>query len=307
MQAPKPKGDILVVDDNPHNLRLLQTLLTDHGYNVRPVPDGKLALSGAKAIPPDLILLDIGMPEMDGYEVCRQLKESAKTRNIPVIFLTAKTADDDALAGFELGAADYVTKPFNATVLLARVDTHVTLRKKTKQLEEISMKDGLTQIANRRYFDEFLDSEWRRCLREQKPISLMLIDIDHFKLFNDTYGHQKGDEALKQVANVIDTRKGSRSGDLAARYGGEEFAVILGSTVLDDAKEAASAIRVSIEELAIPHESSDTRKVLTASIGLTTVVPDSQAGVTSLAKQADVFLYQAKTGGRNRVEYPKET
>ena len=242
------KGNILVVDDTPANLKLLNTLLKENGYNVRPVPNGRLALSGAKAIPPDLILLDVAMPDMDGYQVCKKLKETTETENIPVIFLTARTGEEDIIKGFELGAADYVTKPFTQAILLARVKTHVNLRQKTRQLKELSMKDGLTQIANRRHFDEFLELELRRCTRNQKSISLIMMDIDHFKLFNDTYGHQKGDDVLKEVAKVLQSC-GRRPGDLAVRYGGEEFIMLLGDTDSEDAEKIAVSICSAIEQL----------------------------------------------------------
>ena len=295
------EGNILVVDDTPANLKLLNNLLKDKGYNVRPVLNGRLALSGAKAIPPDLILLDVAMPEMDGYEVCKQLKASAETRDIPIIFLTAKTSTEDIIKGFEVGAEDYVTKPFIHEILLARVNTHLSLRKKTKQLQELSIKDGLTQIANRRYFDEFLNLEWRRCMRDNKPVSLMMVDIDHFKLFNDTYGHQKGDDVLQSVATVIQSFN-NRPSDLTARYGGEEFAVVLGKADIKTAEKQAIEICTAIEQLNIVHESSETKNVVTISIGVASLTPTAEYQPADLIKMADDQLYAAKENGRNQVK-----
>ena len=294
------KGNILVVDDTPANLKLLNTLLKENGYNVRPVPNGRLALSGAKAIPPDLILLDVAMPDMDGYQVCKKLKETTETEDIPVIFLTARTGEEDIIKGFELGAADYVTKPFTQAILLARVKTHVNLRQKTRQLKELSMKDGLTQIANRRHFDEFLELELRRCTRNQKSISLIMMDIDHFKLFNDTYGHQKGDDVLKEVAKVLQSC-GRRPGDLAVRYGGEEFIMLLGDTDSEDAEKIAVSICSAIEQLNIPHEASETSNVVTLSLGVGSLLPIEETKPSDLIKLADDLLYEAKGNGRNQV------
>ena len=300
------KGNILVVDDTPANLKLINSLLKDSAYNIRPVPNGRLALSGAKAIPPDLILLDVAMPGMDGYEVCKKLKESTETKDIPVIFLTAKTAEEEIIKGFELGAADYVTKPFNQAILLARIKTHLDLRQNTRQLKELSMKDGLTQIANRRYFDDFLELELRRCLRDQKPISLILMDIDHFKLFNDNYGHQKGDDVLKKVGKVGQSFA-HRPGDLMARYGGEEFVMVLGNTDSEDARKVAANICSAVEQLNIPHEFSETSNVVTLSLGVGTLLPTMETKPSDLIKLSDDLLYEAKNNGRNRVRASAET
>jgi len=294
------QNNILVVDDKYENLKYLSSLLSTKGYNVRPVPNGKLALSGAQAILPDLILLDIKMPEMDGYEVCRRLKAIPNLAEIPVIFLTAFGDTNDVVKGFEIGAVDYITKPFNQEILLARIKTHLTLREKTKQLYDLSIRDGLTELANRRSFDEFLDSEWKRCQRTNMPISLIMADVDHFKLYNDRYGHQKGDMVLKKVASTM-TQFCKRPSDLAARYGGEEFAVILGNTDTEIAKTIAERICLGIEKLNIPHESSLTKKVVTTSFGVCTMVPDEQIKPSVILASADNQLYKAKEKGRNRV------
>ncbi len=294
------ESNILVVDDKYENLRYLTTLLRNKGYHVRPVPNGKLALSGAQAILPDLILLDIKMPGMDGYEVCRKLKSIPETKEIPVIFLTAANDAEDVVKGLGIGAVDYVTKPFNREILLARIKTHLALKEKTRLLKEMSTKDGLTGIANRRYFDDFLESEWKRGSRANVPISLIMADIDYFKLYNDHYGHQKGDETLRKVANTISDCC-NRVSDLTARYGGEEFAVVLGNTTIDVAKSMAEKICMEIEKLNIPHSISEVADVVTASLGVSTMIPDNKNVSDILVNQADQLLYKAKETGRNGV------
>lgn len=294
------KSNILVVDDKYENLRYLASFLSNQGYAVRPVPNGKLALSGAQAILPDLILLDINMPEMDGYEVCRRLKAAPETKDIPVIFLTAVYDAEDVVKGFETGAVDYVTKPFNQEILLARIKTHLALREKTKLLHALSTTDGLTEIANRRRFNDFLESEWKRCLRAKTPVSLVMADIDYFKLYNDRYGHQKGDDVLKKIADTIKCYS-NRASDLTARYGGEEFAVILGNTDVDTAKTIAGRTCLGVEKLNIPHESSKVKGVVTASFGVCSMIPEGQTEPGELIARADKQLYKAKENGRNRV------
>jgi len=198
MSAAPLSPRILIVDDAPDNIRVLGTILRQQAYQINVAQDGLVAVNLIEKIMPDLVLLDIMMPEMDGLETCRQIKSNPDTQDIPVIFLSAKVEEADVLRGFELGAADYITKPFNPRVLLARVKTHVTLYQRTKELQSYAEKDGLTRLANRRCFDEFLSTEWRRCQRNQLPISLIMLDIDFFKDYNDCYGHLQGDEALNK-------------------------------------------------------------------------------------------------------------
>jgi diguanylate cyclase (GGDEF)-like protein len=296
------KSNILVVDDTYANLKYLTSFLSEQGYYVRPVLNGRLALSGAQSNAPDLMLLDIRMPEMDGYEVCRRLKANPDTKEIPVIFLSAADDTDDVVKGFNAGAVDYITKPFNQEILLARIKTHLALREKTKQLHELSTQDGLTGIANRRSFDSFLETEWKRCLRANAPISLIMADIDYFKQYNDRYGHQKGDDALKKVAQTI-KQFSKRASDLTARYGGEEFAVILGNTDAETAKTIAGRTCLGIESLNIPHESSNVKSVVTVSLGVSTMIPDAQFEPCNLIALADDQLYKAKGSGRNTVKH----
>ena len=290
---------ILLVDDNPKNIQVLGATLKEK-YQIQIAYNGNEALSLIEKKMPDLILLDIMMPHLDGIETCKKLKASSVTRDIPIIFLTAKVEPDDIVKGFDVGASDYVTKPFNTPVLLARVKTHLTLYQQTKQLRELTNIDGLTLIANRRHFDNFLENEWRRCLRSQASLSLIMIDIDFFKLYNDHYGHLKGDEVLKSVAQVIN-HFSQRPGDLACRFGGEEFVMILSRTDYESAHTLANKVREKVESLAIPHEKSEVKNVITISLGVSSVVPNRNDTSQHLTELADKKLYKAKADGRNCV------
>jgi diguanylate cyclase (GGDEF)-like protein len=198
---------------------------------------------------------------------------------------------------------DYVTKPFNASILLARVNTHLTLHQQAKKLQSLAERDGLTLIANRRRFDEFLQYEWRRSQRAEKPISLIMLDIDYFKPYNDTYGHLQGDETLKRVAEVIQ-KMAQRPSDLAARYGGEEFSLILGETELEAAQHIAEKIRATVQELAIPHSASEVIPFVPVSLGVssTTIPHGEHFDVERLIRAADERLYKAKQNGRNQIQ-----
>ncbi len=443
-------GTIVIVDDTPDNLRLLTQLLNEHGYKTRPIPGGERALSAIQKALPDLILLDIMMPGMNGYEVCEKLKADEHTRDIPIIFLSALNEAIDKVKAFSMGGVDYVTKPFQAEEVLARVKTHLTLQKIQYQLQEqntqlqqeirqrkkteeilyqsrallasvlnssldgimafqsvrdgqgkivdfqwlvanpvaakdmglasdyligkhlleylprlqeeglldayisvvetgetldrelyyghesargcfhiVAVKlgdglavtfrnitkrkhmelelarqanlDGLTQIANRRCFDDQFSKEWRRCLREHKPLSIIICDVDYFKRYNDTYGHQMGDECLSKIATAL-SRVAKRPGDLAARYGGEEFIAILPYTEDNGALSVAKELREEIRQLQIPHESSDVNSYVTLSIGVASTVPIQQNTPKALLVDADKALYTAKQTGRNCIE-----
>ncbi len=295
------KALILLVDDNPKNLKLLGNLLKGT-YKTVVAESGREALEFVKKRVPELILLDIMMPEMTGFEVCERVKASPETRDIPIIFLSAKTETQDIVKGFEVGGVDYITKPFQVPELLARVHTHIELRQKTLILQSIADRDGLTMIPNRRRFDEFLDGEWRRCLREQTPLTFIMIDIDWFKRYNDLYGHLQGDECLKQIAQTIG-KTVRRPTDFAARFGGEEFAVVLGNTGAQQAMMIAENIRTAIEGLQIPHNASEISHVVTISLGVATVIPDAKTSPEDLINAADERLYEAKNTGRNQVRY----
>ncbi|MCL6559450.1 MAG: diguanylate cyclase, partial [Firmicutes bacterium] len=266
MEELHEKQTILIVDDSPENITVLGALLR-LDYTVRVATNGKKALKIVESDnPPDLILLDVMMPGMDGYEVCRRLKADSRTRNIPVIFITARCGEEDEVKGFETGAVDYVTKPFSPVVIKARVRTHVELKRYRDFLVNTSYCDGLTAIANRRRFDEYYATMWDLSVRESLPLSLILIDIDNFKLFNDNYGHQEGDACLIRIAQKL-SASAKRKTDLVARYGGEEFVCVLPNTGLDGAVVVAEEFRAGILSLQIPHAYSSTGSYVTVSQG----------------------------------------
>lgn len=291
---------ILIVDDVPKNLQVLGKILLNEGYKVLIAQNGTKAIDIAKKTLPSLILLDVMMPEMDGYETCRQLKKLSGVSDIPIIFVTAISEAEDIVKGFEIGASDYITKPFNAAVLLARVKIHLTLYQQKKTLQTLSELDGLTKIANRRCFDNFLNQQWNWAIRNDHPIAMILIDIDYFKRYNDTYGHLQGDEVLISVAKELKTVF-QRSTDLTARYGGEEFAVILSNLNIDAACDMAKIFCKKIESLQIPHKSSEINKYLTVSIGAASIKPTKDDKGEILIQKADRNLYHSKNNGRNRV------
>ncbi|MBF0378078.1 MAG: diguanylate cyclase [Desulfamplus sp.] len=293
------KSSILIVDDEPYNLKILNELLRSD-YSTRVATNGERALEIAMSDnPPDLILLDVMMPGIDGYEVCRRLKSVANTQDIPVIFITAKTDEQDEVRGFEAGAVDYVTKPFRPIVVQARVRTHIDLRIKTQLLKNQSLRDGLTGIANRRRFNDYLETMWSCGIRDPSPLSLIILDIDHFKLYNDKYGHQEGDSCLIRVADCLEASV-RRKIDIVARYGGEEFGCILPKTDLEGACQVAQKFQNEILSLEIPHIDSSTNGYVSVSQGVATLVPTRKSSSDELLRMADQALYKAKESGRNR-------
>ncbi len=295
------KQTILIVDDVPANIDVLAELLRSK-YKIRAATSGEKALKiSFSNNPPDLILLDIMMPKMDGYEVCRILKASFQTKDIPIIFITGKTSIEDEIYGFNLGAVDYVRKPFNSIIVKARVNTHAELKRYHDYLEDISYLDGLTGIANRRKFDEYLDLNWNFAIRESTPISVILMDIDYFKLFNDHYGHQEGDNYLIQIAKTLEGIA-IRKTDLVARYGGEEFVCVLPKTEIREATQIAEKFRRSIMSIGIPHEYSEADNSVTISIGVATIIPEVNSNCSLIIKASDEALYKAKKSGRNQVQ-----
>ncbi|MGB3534647.1 MAG: diguanylate cyclase [Microcoleaceae cyanobacterium] len=445
----QPKKEILIVDDHIENLYLLSEVLELNGYKVRKARNGKTALKTAQALAPDLIILDIRMPEMNGYEVCRQLKACSETKEIPIIFLSASSETSDKIKAFKVGGIDYISKPFQSSEILVRVNNQLTIHQQKLQLQqEIQQRkyvekimkesrqlmsgilnscplglaflkavrdqqnkidhfrcvlvnpilaqalgkpvdrligqrlskstlesvepmlfdqcvevvetgnpfqqelfyqnqwingwynldliqhqdgflititditdrkeweailnrtnqnlyqqatlDGLTQVYNRRTFDVSLKQEWRRLRREKQPLSLIVIDIDYFKLYNDCYGHPAGDDCLYQVAQAIGQAV-KRPADLVARYGGEEFAVILPNTGINGAVAVAEQIQQAIQSLKIPHAQSQVSKWVSVSMGLSAQVPNAEETPDSLIQAADKALYSAKEQGRNQI------
>ncbi len=304
--APIEKTTILIVDDQPANLMVLARLLKED-YHILAANNGARALEiAAGHNPPILILLDIEMPGMDGYEVCRKLKASERTSGIAVIFVTARDSAEDEEMGFSLGAVDYISKPFQPAIVRARVHNHVTLKIKTDMLEKLSQLDGLTNIPNRRNFEETMHREWARANRSGQPLSLIMMDIDHFKLYNDHYGHGAGDDCLRRVARTL-IKTLTRPTDLIARYGGEEFVALLPETDESGALHVAERLRAAVEAAAIPHQCSLTSQFVTLSVGIAThsirkIKKDSR----HLQQSADQALYRAKERGRNRIQNAKE-
>ena len=300
MTVSAKKQKILIVDDNKQNIELLMDLFKDQ-YKISAAISAERALKIAKSdSPPDIILLDILMPDMDGYEVCAILKEGEKTKNIPIIFVTAVSEVMDAARGFELGAVDYITKPFHPPMVKARVEVHLNLKRQQELLEEYAYIDALTGIPNRRSFDQAARKEWNRARRSGQPLALLLMDIDHFKEFNDTYGHGSGDSCLRRVAKAIeDTLR--RAGDFAARYGGEEFAALLPYTESEEALEIAAKVKNTVEGLGIEHKSSPVTDRVTISIGVAAVQPWTGLSLDKVIEKADQALYQAKQNGRNSI------
>jgi diguanylate cyclase (GGDEF)-like protein len=303
---------VLIVDDNPTNLLVLSQTLKEVGLKVRVSMDGESALEQVQEEQPELILLDIQMPGIDGFETCERLKSNPSTSDIPVIFITANHGTESIVKGLSLGAVDYVIKPFQKEEVLARVQVHLKLRLLARkvqeqaialqianqQLERLANLDGLTQVANRRRFDEQLKLEWGRSVRESTPLSLILCDIDYFKRYNDFYGHQAGDACLKQVAKAIEQSLG-RPSDFVARYGGEEFVVILPNTGFEGASHVAELIQRNVEQLNISHAESKVTDRITLSLGIGSTTLTNDASAVSLIATADKALYEAKRRGRN--------
>ncbi len=287
---------VLVVDDQPTNVQALyQALQPDHQVLV--ATNGEQALQLCRDKSPDLVLLDIVMPGIDGFEVCRRLKAESGTHDIPVIFVTGHSDEAAETRGLDAGAVDFITKPINVAVVRARVRTHLTLKRQSDLLRELAFIDGLTGLHNRRSFDERLQAEWQRAMRQQQPLALILADIDQFKAYNDHHGHQAGDDALRRVAQQIGALLG-RPADLAARYGGEEFACLLPETDAAGALEVARRIEQAVRALAIPHGQSAVAAVVTLSLGTAALVPRAGNDASLLVAAADRQLYEAKRQGR---------
>jgi len=290
---------LLIVDDALGNLMILSKKLGEQ-YQVQTAQSGQEALdileNGANI---DLILLDVMMPEMDGYEVCRRLKQDSDTQEIPIIFVTSRSRVQDEAFGLSLGAVDYITKPFSIAIVRARVRTHVELKRSRDHLRALSQLDGLTGISNRRRFDEVLEREWRRCMRRGDELSLMMIDIDRFKDYNDSLGHPQGDRCIQKIAQAL-TAQVRRSSDELARYGGEEFAAILPNTSLLASAQLAESMCQAVRDLKMLHGAADLEYV-SISIGVACLCPGGRLSIEDLLDLADQGLYAAKRAGRDRV------
>jgi diguanylate cyclase (GGDEF)-like protein len=294
---------ILVVDDVTKNLQLVMEILEQIGYETTFATGGKKALERLETVKPDLILLDLMMPDMGGLEVCEILKADPRYQKIPIIFLTASNEQENLIEAFEKGAVDYVTKPFHSAELLARVRTHLELKQARDDLHEayevlesLVVVDPLTGVANRRAIDAFAQEEYERAKRYKTEFSVLMIDLDHFKKVNDIYGHYIGDECLKIVAEKLNNSL--RIVDQFGRFGGEEFVAILPETSLTDAIKVAERLRIEVSQL-VPDIKGFSAS-LSISIGVSAFQETDQAP-TDIFKRADKALYEAKEMGRNLV------
>jgi diguanylate cyclase (GGDEF)-like protein len=293
------RSTVFIVDDDITNIDILSQLLESE-FELAFATSGSQALDLITRTLPDLVLLDVMMPDMDGYAVCRQLKAEPLTTNIPVIFITGLLDAESESHGLQIGAADYVTKPFRPDVVRARVRNNVELKRARDALVLLAASDGLTGLANRRSFDEVLERECQRLARSQAPLGLVMCDIDAFKLFNDRYGHVAGDDCLRRIATVL-TSSMQRTADIATRYGGEEFAIILPNATGDGAMRVAERLQIGINALAIPHAHSPVASTVTASFGVISERCTRATDPLEVVRAADTCLYEAKSNGRNRI------
>ena len=298
--ASEDRPRVLIVDDERININLLNALLKAD-YKIMVATDGEQAIKAAATGKPELILLDIVMPGIDGYEVCRRLKSMAATQTIPIIFITAMGDVENETMGFALGAVDYISKPFNSAVVKARVGVHMKLKRNGDMLENLASMDTLTEVPNRRAFDQTRAQEWARSLRDGLPLSFAMIDVDMFKQYNDNYGHGAGDECLVRIARALNSCV-QRPGDFLARYGGEEFAAILVNTQADGAMRMAENFHAAVAALQIPHAFSTAAPQVSISIGIATAIPRPDLSQEGLSEAADKMLYQAKASGRNTTK-----
>lgn len=292
-------SEILIVDDDPVNVQIIANALVKTNC-VRIATSGLKAVEVAQEIMPDLILLDIGLPDISGYEVCKMLKSHSITRHIPIVFITSLDTDLDELHGLELGAIDYIRKPFSPALIRARVNNQLLLKHKTDQLEQLAKLDSLTALPNRRHFEEELNKVWSVAQRKSREIAIALLDIDFFKQYNDHYGHTAGDRCLQLVAKTI-KHSLHRPMDFVARYGGEEFVIILPDSTVNETILVAEKVRENIQNLSIRHEHPDIQSHLTVSIGVASTTPIQHTVNRQFLEEADKNLYQAKRMGRNRL------
>ncbi len=300
MKPGDEKYKILVVEDSTYNLHVIEKMLEDQ-YLVGKATTAQEGMKAAQIFSPHLILLDIILPDANGFDLLVRLKENEPTKNIPVMLITGLDSEAAEEWGFRLGAVDYIKKPFRETIIKARVNTQIRAIKQLRVLEEMSLLDALTGISNRRAFDQQILCEWGHALRNRCEVSLLMLDVDHFKEYNDTFGHPQGDVMLQRIAQVVQGEL-KRSLDVLCRYGGEEFAVLLPGTGPEGARAVAERIRASVADTEV--YDPDTRRLTkpTVSIGVATAFPAEGDMLSELIERADRLLYQAKSKGRNRVE-----
>lgn len=298
---------ILVVDDDKFTRLQIRQRLRKEGYRVEEISDGEQCLTAYTRLNPDVILLDSMMPVMDGFTCCAQLRLLPGGERIPVLIITCLEDEASVNWAFEAGATDYIIKPIQWPVLRQRIRRLIQevqysqqLEQANQELQRLASLDSLTQLANRRRFDEYLDQEWKRMARDKMPLSLIMGDVDFFKAYNDTYGHQAGDRCLQQLGRAISIAA-KRPGDLVARYGGEEFVVVLPNTEVEGALRVTEEIQTNLRALEIIHPHSQASQYVTLSFGVATVFPSQETSPEILIAAADRALYQAKTEGHDRL------
>jgi diguanylate cyclase (GGDEF)-like protein len=305
---------ILLVDDDAASIKLLRRALAELGQ-LRFATSGPDALRLARAAVPDLVLLDVEMPGMDGFDVCRLMKAAPELHDVPIIFITSHDGMEQEVTGLTLGAADFISKPLRAALVVARVRTQLAMKAMSDALRQAAATDALTGIANRRQFDGVLLAEWRRAQRSDAPLSLLMIDVDHFKAYNDRDGHPSGDRCLAAIATAMRAAT-YRSSDLLARYGGEEFGLLLPETDSAGAWTVGQRLLHGIAALGLPHALSTVAEHVTVSVGITTCEDPGGAGdpapdpygapprsAADLVAAADHALYAAKRAGRGRARF----
>jgi len=298
------KGRILVVDDDSVVRDLLAGIL-GRDHDIVSAANGGQTLAALEAgraagSLPDLIMLDVELPDSDGFELCKRIKSTPGLLEIPVLFVTARSTAADETDAFDIGAVDFITKPFNPSVVRARVRTHMELKRNRDALERLAYIDGLTGLHNRRAFDEALAREWRRLRRDGEMLSVILCDVDHFKQFNDMYGHGAGDECLRRIGAALKATT-QRPADLVARYGGEEFVMLLPGTGFAGAQSLAKAAGDAVAALLIPHATSSAAPHVTVSLGVATAQVSADVNPVTVLEAADRQLYASKAAGRARM------
>lgn len=294
---------VLIVDDSLLQATQLKAIIDDE-YEVTIAQTAEDGLRRASSEDFSLILLDVVMPEMDGFTLLKKLQEEIITQNVPVILITSLADAVNEQRGLVLGAVDYITKPYIPLIVKARVNTHVKLYQYRRQIEQQSMTDQLTGIANRRRYDSYSVAKWSEAARLQVPFSICMFDIDHFKLYNDTFGHPAGDKVIAAIAKTLSSYL-KRSTDFLARYGGEEFVALSMGDSSEKIFEHLKKIRQAVEDLHIPHN-PDASEWVTVSVGGVTVVPSAEGNYAFFLQLADTMLYDAKRHGRNRVVWANE-
>ncbi len=285
--------NILIIDDNPSNIDFLLGLLTE--YDISAAVDGERALDQIAQEIPDLILLDVSMPGMDGYEVCSIIKSNPKTKDIPVLFLSANTDAESVVKGFDVGGVDYITKPYRAREVLARVETHLKLKQLRDELEKLAYEDSMTGIANRRRFFEKVNNLFTKAKSECLPFYLFTVDIDKFKEINDTFGHDVGDEVIKVFVNIVKKELGKD--DCFVRFGGDEFVIMLMHMSREEAFNIVNKIQKNIAK---PHFLSSSVVHFSVSMGMAEV-EDFNEDIDAIIKKADIHLYEQKRFKRRSV------